>query len=67
MKRAPKPTTPKMVGLVKPAAAAKALGICTRTVRRWVQCGELSGRVIRGRVYVLRAELVRLECVVVPE
>jgi predicted site-specific integrase-resolvase len=56
-----------MVGLVKPAAAAKALGICTRTVRRWVQCGELSGRVIRGRVYVLRAELVRLECVVVPE
>lgn len=43
--------------LVKTKAAAKTLGVCARTVRRWVRDGELPGRRLGRRYYVYRSAL----------
>lgn len=46
--------------LVRATVAARRIGVCAATVRRWVRRGELAGSEVCGRVYVSRSSLEEL-------
>lgn len=49
--------------LVRASEAAELLGVNVRVVRYLVASGELEGKRVRGRWYVLRRALIALEAV----
>lgn len=53
------PSELRLAGLVSCGVAARKLGVCLRTVRRWIAAGELDGVRIRRRWYVRRESLLR--------
>lgn len=46
--------------LVRASEAARVLGVSARVLRRWIDSREVTGCLIGGRWYVLRAEVERV-------
>lgn len=46
--------------IIRASEAAELLGVNSRTVRRWILSGELRGRCVCGRWYVVRQSVLLL-------